>query len=191
MPTWRRAFCVSCSAAATGQGGNLARRHEYLLDLSTFEWRSAPAPDARLQLRAPRVEDAGALAELMIESYRGTIDYDGETLNDALREVQAYLAGERGGQPLLNESRLAFAGPQLVGACLVGVWDERQSSLINYVMTHGAWKGQGVGKRLLAAALQALRNQGHETVRAVITEDNIPSERLLSSMGFRRIGVNK
>ena len=166
----------------------MARRHEYLLDLPTFERRRTPAPDARLQLRAAQLADAGALAELMIEAYQGTIDYDGETVDDALGEIRAYLRGERGGEPYLSESRLAFAGTQLVGACLVGDWQERQTPLINYVMTHGAWKRQGVGKQALAAALQTLREQGYREVRAVITEGNIPSERLLGGFGFRKVG---
>jgi hypothetical protein len=56
-------------------------------------------------------------------------------------EIQAYLAGQRGGQPLLNLSCLAFAGPQLVSACLAGDWQERQQPIIAYVMTRAEWKG--------------------------------------------------
>ncbi|HUS95084.1 MAG TPA: hypothetical protein VMZ24_07920 [Patescibacteria group bacterium] len=54
-----------------------------------------------------------------------TGDYDDETVEDAMGEVQSYLAGGRGGRPLLAESRLASIGSQLVGACLTGWWDER------------------------------------------------------------------
>ncbi len=134
--------------------------------------------------------DASALAELMIEAYRGTIDYDGESLDDAAREVNAYLAGKRGGPALLNESRLAVDGHQLVGACLAADWRERQATLIAYIMTHGAWKSQGLGKQMLSAVLQALRQQGYLQVRAVITEGNIPSERLFGRLGFARIDYN-
>jgi ribosomal protein S18 acetylase RimI-like enzyme len=108
----------------------------------------------------------------MIEAYRGTIDYDDETVEDALGEVQTYLAGGRGGRPLLDDSRLAFAGPHLVGACLAG-----------------EWKNRGVGEQLLRAVLSALREQGHQEVRAVITEDNVPSERLLGRIGFQKISA--
>lgn len=165
----------------------MKRRHEYSLNLSAFEQHSPSTSIAHLELRPARPADSSMLSELMIEAYRGTIDYDGETIDDAIREVEAYLAGERGGRPLLNESRLAFAGTQLVSACLVGEWRERQLPLIAYVMTHAAWKNQGVGKLVLSAVLQVLCQRGYRQVRAVITEGNVPSERLFDGTGFRKV----
>jgi RimJ/RimL family protein N-acetyltransferase len=165
----------------------MTKRHEYSLDLSNIDHYDPPLTAARLQLRTAQPTDAYALAELMIKAYRGTIDYDGETLEDAIGEVQAYLTGKKGGRPLLNESRLAFAGPLLVGACLAGDWHERQLPLIAYVMTHAEWKNRGVGRHMLCAVLQALREQNYREVRAVITEGNAPSERLFGRMGFQKV----
>ena len=95
--------------------------------------------------------------------------------------------GDRGGQPLLEESRLAFAGDQLVGACLTGMWDERQSTLISYIMTRAEWKNRGVARLVLGAVLQALKEQGYPEVRAAITVGNVPSERLFARMGFQKV----
>lgn len=108
----------------------MPRRFEYLFDLSDFDQHSSPmiAPD--LQLRAAQPTDTQVLAELMLHAYRGTTDYDGETLDDAVSEVQAYLTGERGGQALLSVSRLAFEGSVLVSACMAGDWRERQCPMI-------------------------------------------------------------
>lgn len=167
----------------------MTKRNEYAFDLSDFDRHSPPVAVTDLQLRAARPTDANALAELMIDAYRGTIDHDDETLEDAIGEVQAYLAGERGGQPLLHVSRLAFAGPHLVGACLAEDWDARQRAMIAYVMTRAEWKSLGVGRQMLWAVLQALYEQGHREVRAVITEGNTPSERLFGLMGFRRVSI--
>ncbi len=167
----------------------MTKRYEYFLDLSVFEQISPPMTVAPLQLREVQPTDVNALADLMIESYRGTIDYDGEGSEEAINEIQAYLAGERGGPPLLNESRLVFAGPLLVGACLAAEWYERQLPLIAYVMIRAEWKNQGVSKQVLWEVLQALRKQGHCEVRAVITEGNTPSERLFNHMGFQKIGI--
>jgi L-amino acid N-acyltransferase YncA len=161
--------------------------HEYYRLLSDLDPREALSPDGRLSVRPAVPADSGALAALMIAAYRGTIDYDGETVEEALQEVEAYLAGERGGPPLLDVSRLAFAGPQLVGACLAGEWEERQLPLISYVMTRAEWKKQAVAGRLLWAVLQALRERGYREARAVITEGNIPSERLFGRLGFQKI----
>jgi RimJ/RimL family protein N-acetyltransferase len=167
----------------------MTRRYEYALTLSDFNQPRPPMTGTHLQLRAGQPTDANALAELMLDAYRGTIDYDDETPEDAIGEIQAYLAGERGGQPLLNLSCLAFAGPQLVSACLAGDWHERQQPMIAYVMTRAEWKDRGVGQQVLWAVVQALCEEGHREVRAVITEGNIPSERLFGRMGLRRVST--
>lgn len=60
------------------------RRYEYVLDLGVGLSSSPPAdPSVRPLVR----EDAGLLAELMLDAYLDTIDYEGETLEDARREV--------------------------------------------------------------------------------------------------------
>jgi RimJ/RimL family protein N-acetyltransferase len=165
----------------------MTNRYEYFLHFPDLDQLDPPATVDDLHVRAPEPEDINALAELMIEAYRGTIDYDGETLEDAVGEVRAYLSGERGGQPMLNESRLIFADTLLVGACLTADWQERQSPLIAYVMTRAEWKNRGIGKQLLRAVLQTLYKQSHTEVRAVITEGNYPSERLFGGMGFQKV----
>lgn len=167
----------------------MAGRSIYGLALSDFVRQSPTVNDTDLLLREAVPEDLNALAELMIESYRGTIDDDGETLEDAIAEVQAYISGKRGGGALFHASRLAFAGSQLVGACLAAEWHERQSPLIAYVMTHRAWKNQGVGTQMLRAVIQALHEQGYHQVWAVITNGNVPSERLFEHMGFQKTSL--
>jgi RimJ/RimL family protein N-acetyltransferase len=167
----------------------MANRYQYSLVSSDFDRRGPGSAPGQLQLRAAQPGDIDALAELMIEAYLGTVDYDGETVAEARDEVQAYLDGERGGPPLLAESRLALAGRLLVGACLAAEWRERRLPLIAYVMTRAGWKRCGVGKRVLQATLQALFQAGHREVRAVITEGNTPSEVLLGGMGFEEVVV--
>jgi RimJ/RimL family protein N-acetyltransferase len=167
----------------------MGTRREYSLDLSNLDQPAPPTAGTGVRLRPALPADAGALAELMIDAYRGTIDYDGETLEDALAEIQAYLAGQRGGQPLLADSRLAFAGPNLVAACLACDWQERRRPVVAYVMTRAGWKNRGLGRQVLSAVLHSLREQGHHQVRAVITPGNTPSERLFCRLGFRRVGL--
>lgn len=150
--------------------------------------RPYPAPDeGTLTLRPPQAAEAPALAQLMVDAYRSTIDYDGETLADAAAEVNAYLAGDRGGPPWLALSRVALVDGLVVGACLVSEWRERRSALIAYLMTRPEWKNRRVGRQLLLAALAALADSGHTDVRAVITEGNLPSERLFLHAGFQRV----
>jgi len=162
-------------------------RTEYVLDLATLAVRPDPSAAPVVQTRSARQEDLNALAELMIEAYRGTIDYSGESLAEAVQEVQAFLTGQRGGKALLEASQLSLVDGQLVAACLVAEWDLRSQPLIAYVMTAAHWKKQGLARRVLLATLSALKNAGHHHVRAIITNGNIASEKLFMAIGFEKI----
>lgn len=162
-------------------------RNEYVLNLSGYLLADPPVHASEYQIRTVQTADASLLAELMVDAYRDTIDYDGETFDDALSEVNAFLAGERGGQPCLQMSFLAFADSHLVGACLTSEWHERQAPIIAYVMTSANWKKHGLGRLLLHRALKALIEKGYAEARAVITDGNQPSENLFLQFGFQRI----
>jgi len=165
----------------------MTNRNEYFLKLAEFPHTDGPLHDAVLQIRSVQTADAPALAELMVDAYRGTIDYDGETLDDALAEVSAFLAGQRGGPPWLMMSYVALADAHVVGACLTGEWRERQLPIIAYLMTSSNWKKHGLGRQLLYRVLKALSENGYPEVRAVITEGNEPSENLFLQVGFQRV----
>jgi len=51
-----------------------------------------------------------------------------------------------------------------------------------------AWQGQGIGRRLLAIALERLRGLGLPCVRLEVRPDNPVARRLYESVGFRRVG---
>lgn len=164
------------------------QRIQYILTLSDpgLPFPLPPTMNFPLALRALCPTDVEAVAGLMLDAYRGTIDDSGETLADAYDEVHAYLVGQRGGPALLQESCLGFVNNQLVAACLVTQGETGQPPLIAYVMTHAAWKKQGVGRVILTATIQTLARSHYPAIWAVITQGNTPSERLFASLGFRR-----
>jgi L-amino acid N-acyltransferase YncA len=165
----------------------MTNRNEYSLKLSEYRRTDASLNDAVLRIRPVQAADTLLLAELMIDAYRGTIDYDDETFDDGLAEVNAFIVGERGGPPWLAMSYLALVDSHVVGACLTGEWSERQLPVIAYVLTSANWKKQGVGRQLLFRVLDALNENSYPEVRAVITEGNTPSENLFLKIGFQRV----
>lgn len=161
-------------------------RHLYSLNLTEY----TPSPlhlfsSSPYLLRASTPADLPTLAALMIDSYTGTIDYDGETLEDAMGEVQSYLNGASG-QPLLNVSWLCFDGDTLASTILISLWEEKP--LVAYLMTAASHKSQGLGRTLLQQALMRLKDQGFTEVRAVITAGNLPSETLFKKTSFQLQG---
>lgn len=158
-------------------------RHQYILDLNQYSPSPSPLlPLSPFLLRAPIPADLPALAELMIDAYTGTIDYDGETIEDARGEVQSYFNSASGG-PLFNASWLCFDGKILASAILVSFWEG--APLVTYVMTSARYKGRGLARALLHKSLSSLKVQSHSQVRAFITEGNTPSETIFKSIGFQ------
>ncbi len=72
----------------------MATRHEYWLHLDQYQPPAIQTAHG-LTLRQPTLADDAALAALMLDAYRGTIDDDGETLEDASTEIQHLLTLQR------------------------------------------------------------------------------------------------
>lgn len=139
------------------------------------------APEG-ISIRMPRRDDLEALARLMLDAYRGTIDYEGEGMDEAIAEVRGHL----GGSPLLEHSIAAVAGDEIVSSCLVS--EAEGLVIVGYVMTAATHKGRGLGTFVSERALYSLRASGAEEVDAWITEGNIPSERIFRRLGFEMVG---
>ncbi|HEY7469838.1 MAG TPA: GNAT family N-acetyltransferase [Acidimicrobiia bacterium] len=158
--------------------GTIARRH-YRIALTGRSARRLSEPP--FLIRHPRSDDRDRLAELMLDSYIGTIDYEGEGIDEAEAEIDDYLAGS----PMLGCSWVAEDAELLLAAVLVSQWDERP--LFGYVMTRAAAKGHGVAATLVEKSIDSLRAEGWETVDAFITSGNTPSERLFARAGARLV----
>ena len=127
-------------------------------------------------------EDRDGLAELMLDAYRGTIDYEGETLEDAIHEVTRFL---RDDDSMLEHSLAVEVDGALGSAVLVSML--RDEPFIGYVMTRRDHKRTGLARHLVAAALGGLAGAGHRRVTFYITDGNEASERLFASLGSRVI----
>ncbi|HKY53061.1 MAG TPA: GNAT family N-acetyltransferase [Anaerolineales bacterium] len=161
-------------------------RFEYIFELKNFSPPSVPSPFAQITWRNPSTADHQILAELMLDSYRNTIDYDGETIEDAKREVESYFSRLEDSD-WLNSSWLGFAENNLVCASLVGFWKDRNSPIIAYVMTASSWKGKHLATMAVSRSLQSLAENNHTKVYAVITEGNTPSEKVFARLKFEPV----
>jgi GNAT superfamily N-acetyltransferase len=153
-------------------------RHEYVVSSDAYRpsGRSVPSP---LRVRRPDAADRDALAALMIDAYVGTIDYEGESLGQAVDEVGGYLAGEA----MLDLSRVAAAdGAALEAALLMSGFGA--DPIVGYVMTRARSKGQGLASALLDVAAAAAFGAGHAALRAFVTDGNVASETVFKRAGF-------
>jgi predicted GNAT family acetyltransferase len=128
-------------------------------------------------------KDAHALGILMLESYKNTLDYEGETLKDAVSEVSATLNGKYG--PFLDEcSFLIEDTERILSACIVVHSDEVELPLIAYTMTHPGNANQGMATYLIKKSMNALLDHEYKELYLVVTEGNAAARHLYEKVGF-------
>jgi L-amino acid N-acyltransferase YncA len=154
-------------------------RRDYQLSLRAFRGQRIGVPKG-FSLRHPELTDSQSLAVLVLEGYRGTIDDEGETLDDARQFVAASFSEE----PLLDASWLVLDGQRLAAALFVRRWQARP--LVTFVVTHPAYRGRRLAALILERAIFSLLGSGETHLLAAISEGNLASERLFSGFGFSR-----
>jgi RimJ/RimL family protein N-acetyltransferase len=123
-------------------------------------------------------DDLHPLAQLMLDAYRGTIDSEDESLEDAVDELASYFDGE----PLLEHSFQVKAEDGVpISAVLVS--QEQGDAFIGYVITDPDHKGRGLATEVVTRAVTSLQTAGFQRVVLYITEGNKPSERVFQGLG--------
>ncbi len=126
-------------------------------------------------IRAVRVEDLPAL------------EWDGVYTSYRCLFRDTYEDAERGRRIML----VAVAGSGMVGQVFVQLSstdtqfaDGATRGYLYALRVRPAWRGQGVGTRLIAAAEAALRARGFSTAVIAATKDNTGAVRLYQRMGY-------
>lgn len=117
----------------------------------------------------------------MLAAYAGTTDDEGESLGEAIDEIDGWL--EDGGQ--LHRSYGVEVDGRLRSAALVTIGP--RGAVLAYVITDPEVKQQGYGRRVVEAAMQHLQRDGYAEVHLWITEGNVPSEALFVGLGAERV----
>ena len=146
----------------------------YEIDLSQLKPVGALDPT---EVRNVEPDDLKGLAQLMLDAYQGTIDYDDETYEDSVTEVRSFLDDD----PALEHSYILELAGMVGCAVLVQVRDE--DIFIGYVMTRPEHKGTHIGRRLVHHALSRAAADGYGRAVFYITQGNGPSEVLFASLG--------
>ena len=121
------------------------------------------------------------MAVLILDAYRGTIDDEGESYDEAVAAIEEFFDEA----PILDASRVALAAGRPVSALLVCVVSG--SPFIHTVFTDPGHKRAGLARRLVVEALAELRDRGETEIRFGIAEGNVASERLFASLGAVRL----
>ena len=147
------------------------------------ELKPIAEPNVSFGVRHPTVDDAEALAALMLDAYPGTVDADGsETLDDARAEVNGYFSAD-GGEPMLEHSFVAIDRDAPICAVLVSRFEGLP--FIAYAMTAADRKRLGLATALTARAMASLHAAGERQAHLWVTPGNESAERIYEGLGFR------
>jgi len=134
--------------------------------------------------------DVDVLGSLMLEAYRGTIDYEGETLEEAIEEVHTVLAGGYG--PFFEDcSYIIEDEGKILSASMIVMSEKVDAPLLAFSMTHPEHKRKGMAEFLLKASINWLLDAGHQELYLVVTEGNTGAIRLYEKLGFRKVEVEE
>lgn len=127
------------------------------------------------------VHDVDTAARLMVDSYRGTTDWDdGDDETVAAEEIRNALTGEYG-EFIAGASRQIRRDGTVVSQIVCTIFDG--SPLIVFVYTHPDHKGNGHASSLIRSAAEQLRSLGFDELTLFVTSSS-PARTLYEELGF-------
>jgi GNAT superfamily N-acetyltransferase len=141
-------------------------------------WRESTATSSS---RCPTRGDVQALGQLLYRAYRGTVDDEGETEEQAVGEIEKMYRGGYGPFDPAHSS-VAERDGRVVSATLVTRWQGRP--FVAFTMTDPSFARQGLAKATLARSMRLLQQGGERELRLVVTLENEPARALYESMFF-------
>ena len=117
----------------------------------------------------------------MFSAYQGTVDYAGESIDDARREIEKTFAGGHG-VFLPQHSYVVERESALISASLV-TRPERWP-LLAFAMTASDWKRSGLAKATITHVMQDLFEAGDTRLDLVVNRKNDAAIALYVSLGF-------
>jgi ribosomal protein S18 acetylase RimI-like enzyme len=137
--------------------------------------------------------DLSAVADLVEDSFRGTIDPDGKRYLRQMRSAAHHQRFLRWAGSVVETTTLPLSGyvweeaGKVVGnlSLLPFFYNNQRLYLIANVAVHPRYRRQGIAHSLTAAALDHARSRGARAAWLHVREDNDPAICLYQSMGFQ------
>lgn len=128
------------------------------------------------------------IARLMQGAYVDTPDYEGETLEDTVKEVSMVFRGYYGA--ILPDASLAvFDEEGAIASCLF-VCNFKGEPTITYLFTRRDSQCRGYASSLIHAAENALASLGYDRIYLYVSEGNRAAVSLYLKLGFVEIPLN-
>lgn len=128
------------------------------------------------------------IAQIMLDSYIDTPDYEGESLNDTIKEISMVFRGYYG-EFLQNASFVALNDEDEIVSGLF-VCEFKGDATLTYLFTRKDSLGQGYATSLIHTTETALLELGYEKMYLFVSEANQPALKLYEHLGSMAIPLN-
>lgn len=148
-----------------------------------------PETVSEMMIRAASFDDAARLAEIWNREVLETLATTDTEPRDAAAQ-RAWLAQH----PALYPVVVAARNAEVAGYAALTPYRPKPAfrhTVEDSVYVDRAWRGRGVGRRLLTHLLDVAAAAGHRSMLARITTDNVASRRLHEALGFRLVGIEE
>jgi ribosomal protein S18 acetylase RimI-like enzyme len=130
----------------------------------------------------PAVDQLGLVRELF-EEYAAGLGFD--LAFQGFEQELAELPGDYG--PPAGRLLLALEGAEAAGCVALRPLDEPRTCELKRLYVRPAFRGTGLGRRLMLAMVDTARELGYERMRLDTTPSMASAQRLYESLGFREI----
>lgn len=141
-----------------------------------------------MEVRLAHVDDAEAVRTIYNREVAGSTTFD--LVPRSLEVQQAWLQAHAGAHPAI----VAVDGHEVAGFGSLSPYRDRPAyatTVEDSVYVDEAWRGQGVGRILLAELVELAARHGFHSVIGRIVGDNQASIRLHEAIGFELVGVER
>ncbi len=159
----------------------MAQRIKMVKYLDSF---TAPEYDIR-PVKKERIRE---IAQIMLDAYVSTPDYEGETLNDLTKELSMVFRGYFG--TFLEEASLALLDDDGEPISFLFICDFKNEPTLTYLFTEKNHLGKGYATNLMKAAENALLAMDYDRLALYVSKDNKPALDLYLKLGFIEIPMN-
>lgn len=128
------------------------------------------------------------IAQIMLDAYVSTPDYEGESLNDLTKELSMLFRGYFG--TYLDEASLVLLNDNEEPVCFLFTCDFKGEPTLTYLFTKKGHQGMGYATDLFNAAENALFAMDYDRLALYVSKENTPALKLYLKLGFMEIPVN-
>jgi ribosomal protein S18 acetylase RimI-like enzyme len=185
-------FPASYSSLFAGTGFQQNTRTRMIADLEGYVPREVALPEG-VRLRRVFFDDEMAVAAMIYNNYMGTRD-DEMVSADRAQAAAIIKAMFHNDYCFLDSNCSALAVDEQgtpVGDVLVGDQSRTEDDRLAWVLDislAAKWRGKGLGKALLASAMNRTGELGYTRIGLMVTIGNEGAQGLYRSMGFRDYG---